>query len=391
MGRFLVRKVGDRDEWVIGAGAGEEDGSLEQGRVGHIGYGVQEVIDRSSDHRVAHDGFPPRCWWTPRFLVLVRQGMAEWHGAEADVPDANGLMERLCDPRPSNGPQPFAQWTSCTDRAAYLDRVRGLLAHIQRGDIYEVNYCTERRAVLPQWDPYAAFAQLVERTGAPFAALYRFGDYFALCASPERYLRIEPASTHGGNRRAILQPMKGTRRRATDPAADQALAEALASDKKERSENIMAVDVARHDLSRIAVSRSVRMEELCVVRSHAHVHQLVSTVAADLAPDRDLWDVVRATFPTASMTGAPKRRAMDLIAQAEAGARGLFSGALGFQLPDGTVDLNVVIRTITFHAGTGEASLMTGSAITAQSDPQQEWEECELKARSVLNAIGHAG
>lgn len=391
MGRFLVRKVGDLDEWVIGAGAGPEDGAPEPGGVGHIGYGFQEVIDRSSDHRLAQDGFPLRCWWTPRYMVHVQQGMAVWHGAEGDAPDAYALMEGLSGPGQSSGPLPAAHWTPCTDRAVYLDRVRGLLAHIQRGDIYEVNYCTERRAVLPKLDPYAAFAQLVEHTGAPFAALYRIGERFALCASPERYLRIEPASIPDGNLRVILQPMKGTRRRANDPADDRALAQALANDSKERSENIMAVDVARHDLSRIAISRSVRVEELCAVRSHAHVHQLVSTVAADLSPERDLWDVVRATFPMASMTGAPKRRAMELIAQAESGARGLFSGALGFQLPDGTVDLNVMIRTITFHAGTGEASLLTGSAITAQSDPQQEWEECELKARSVLNAIGHVG
>lgn len=387
--RFVVRSVGDRNEWVIGAGDASDEGST-QARVGHIGYGFSDVIDRSPDTRSPDDGLPSKAWWAPQVFVHAKGHMAEWHAAEADRAVVEALRAAL-EARPRPAPTPSVQaWIPKTSQENYLAHVRRLLDHIQRGDIYEVNYCTERTTTWPGLDPYAAFAALVARTQAPFAGLYREGDVFALCASPERYLRMEPA-TSGGMQRVVLQPMKGTRRRSDDPAMDHALAEALANDPKERSENIMAVDVARHDLSRVAAPRSVRVEELCAVRSHAHVHQLVSTVAADLPTDRDLWDVVRATFPMASMTGAPKRKAMELIAAAETRARGAFSGALGFRSPDGTVDLNVMIRTVIFNSRTGAASLMTGSAITAQSDPQQEWEECELKARSVLNAIGHVG
>ena len=387
---FLVRKVGDRDEWVIGVGTAA-DGTGTMARVGHIGYGFSEVTDRAPDTRAPQDGFAPMAWWAPRVFVQVSGGIAQWHAAEADLAIAVALMKAFQAEQAIVAVPPGVKWIPCTARDRYLEQVQRLLGHIQRGDIYEVNYCTERRARWPGLDPYAAFGALAERSQAPFAGFYRQGDRFALCASPERYLRLEPGVATNGRDRVVLEPMKGTRRRDADPAADRALAEALANDPKERSENIMAVDVARHDLSRVAAPRSVRVEALCAVRSHARVHQLVSTVVGELPPDRDLWDVVRATFPMASMTGAPKRKAMELIAAVEEQARGAFSGALGFRLPDGTVDLNVMIRTILFDAATGAASLMTGSAITAQSDPQQEWEECELKAQSVLNAIGHVG
>ncbi len=185
--------------------------------------------------------------------------------------------------------------------------------------------------------------------------------------------------------------MKGTIRRSADPQEDAALAIALATSAKERSENIMAVDVARNDLSRVAASRSVHVDELCHVQPYGAVHQMVSTVSARLRPGLGPWDAVRATFPMASMTGAPKVRALQLIDEAEDQARGIYSGAMGFQLPDGTLDLHVVIRTITYNAATGAAALLTGSAITALSDPAMEWAECELKANSILNALRHAG
>jgi para-aminobenzoate synthetase component I len=137
----------------------------------------------------------------------------------------------------------------------------------------------------------------------------------------------------------------------------------------------------------VAASRSVVVDELCAVKSYPNVHQMVSTVSARLREGLPAWEAVRATFPMASMTGAPKLRALQLIDEVEEGPRGLFSGSLGYRLPDGTLDLNVVIRTISYNASSGQASLITGSAITAQSDPEQEWEECELKARSVLNAL----
>jgi anthranilate/para-aminobenzoate synthase component I len=189
----------------------------------------------------------------------------------------------------------------------------------------------------------------------------------------------------------LTEPIKGTRPRRPDAVADAQVQAELRSDPKERAENIMAVDVARNDLGRVASPGSVHVAGLCTLRTFPNVHQLVSTVTARLAPGRSAWDAVRSAFPMASMTGAPRVRAMEIIAALEEVPRGLYSGALGFELPDGTLDLNVVIRTITYDARSGRASLFTGGAFTAMSDPLAEWAECAVKARSVLDAIGDEG
>lgn len=388
--RFLARRVGDRDEWVIGVGEASGEGLVRfpsrsgTALFGHLAYDLKDGLEGlTSRHAEAEGEEPLSTWWAPRWWVLLRHGRAALFRGSGPVEEGRAFLQRLLAPPDALPSIPPATWTRRTSQAHYLAQVRLLLAHIQRGDIYEVNYCTERTATLDRFDPYAGFARLVAHAQAPFAAFHRTGTRFALCASPERFLRLEGDAV-------VTQPMKGTRPRSADPAMDQRHAADLAGDPKERSENIMAVDVARHDLSRIAAPRSVEVEELCSVKTYPNVHQLVSTVRARLRAGNDLPEVLRATFPMASMTGAPKRRAMQLIDGVEDMRRGLFSGSLGFVLPDGTADLNVVIRTITYDAATGHASLISGGAITAASDPQQEWEECEVKARSVLNAFGHA-
>ncbi len=384
---FLARRVGDREEWVIGV-ATQEAASVEpsgkgSGAFGHIGYDLKNTFEDLSSRCPEQDGFRVMQWWSPRFIIHLRNGKALLHAEDPDLDEGRSLLKELtAAPAPITRFTP-AIWTRTTSRERYLEQVRKLLGHIQRGDIYEVNYCTQRTATLEDFDPYAAFLKLLAHSDAPFSAFLRSGENFALCASPERFLHIE-------GDRVISQPMKGTRPRGRSMAEDSALAEELARDTKERSENIMALDVARNDLSRIATSGSVQVEELCAVKSYPSVHQMVSTVAARIRPGLSMMDVLRATFPMASMTGAPKIRAMQLIDEVEDMRRGLFSGTIGYFLPDGTADLNVVIRTITFNASTGAASLISGGAITAASDPVQEFAECELKARSVLNAFGHA-
>lgn len=316
------------------------------------------VIDRQAERTLLH--VHPDAGIDPHDLA---------HGLSAGIEETAGTLE--CD------------WQLTTDRATYIAHAERLLQHIQRGDIYEVNYCTERTANWPDLDPFAAFLRLLRRSEAPFAAFHRRGDRFVLCASPERFLAFDGA-------RVVGEPMKGTRPRSTDATADARLREELLHDRKERSENIMALDVMRHDLSRIADTASVVVDELCAVRSYPRVHQLVSTVSARMAPGVAVADVVRAAFPMASMTGAPKERAMELIRIAEGAPRGAFSGTLGYFAPDGTADLNVVIRALVFDRNTGLVSLRTGSALTAQCDPAAEWEECQVKARSVLDALCHA-
>jgi para-aminobenzoate synthetase component I len=382
--QFLVRRSADADTWVLGLGVAPaaDPKGLGLGSVGHLGFGYAQGADHVASRHLTPDAFGEEGWWVPAHLIHVNAGNAtQWSQSGSEVEDGEWRKDLFLPSARPFQPKPVG-WRRHTSRDRYLSQVRTLLHHIQRGDIYEVNYCTERSAVLPELDPFEAFGRLLEWTDAPFAAFYRRGDQFALCMSPERYLHME-------GRTVITQPMKGTRKRGGDPELDQVLRDELAADPKERSENIMAVDVARHDLSRVAMRSSVHVPELCAVKTYPNVHQLVSTIRAELRDGLGAWDAIRATFPMASMTGAPKRRALQLIDAVEDQPRGLFSGSMGYQLPDGTLDLNVVIRTITYDASTGRASLITGSAITALSDPEAEWEECELKARSVLSALGH--
>ncbi len=385
--RFLARRVGDKGDWIFASQPADPSHGrsiqAEEPAAFHFSYDHLFDADRTVSRHPTGEGFMDAEWWTPTCMVVLKDDGARVFAEEVDRAEAEDFTRSLlATPAPLEA-IPSATWIRQTGRERYIAQVKRALAHIQQGDIYEINYCTQRTATLNDFDPYTAFARLLEKSDAPFAAFYRVGDHFALCASPERFLRIE-------GDKVITQPMKGTRRRGADEVTDRALAEELAHDAKERSENIMAVDVARHDLSRIAASRSVSVEELCAVKSYPNVHQMVSTVTARLREGLGPMDAIRAAFPMASMTGAPKIRAMRLIDELEDMRRGLYSGTIGLRLPDGTMDLNVVIRTITYNARTGCASLITGSAITAQSDPEQEWEECELKARSVLNALGHA-
>lgn len=383
----VARRVGDRDEWLMGVSPFTVPGPFPQvgdtGVFGHICYEAKNKYEALTSRHQPLDGFPESHWWPARHSIIFRGKTAVLSTSKKHAEEGEELLNGLLnEPKPPKS-FAFAEWKRETRRDRYLAQLLSLLGHIHKGDIYEVNYCTRRTAKLPNFDPYAGFAALLAHTDAPFAGFLHHGDHYALCASPERFLNLE-------GRRVITQPIKGTRPRHVDPSIDRALAEELAVDVKENSEHVMAVDVARNDLGRIAVQSSVKVEELRAVKSYATVHQMVSTVAAQLRPDVSPEDLLRATFPMASMTGAPKVRAMQLINEVEDMARGIFSGSFGFFLPDGTADLNVVIRTLTFNAATAEASLITGGAITTASVPEQEWEECELKARSVLNAFGHA-
>jgi len=382
---LLVRRL-DGGAWQVGVGDAVYHAVPPPGRwcFGHLAYDLKNSLEPLHSRHPSTDGFADSTWTAARWIVHLEGDRAELRVGTGDVAEALAFVHRLIDPPPPLPAAFLSDWVVHTPKERYLEQVERILRHTQRGDVYELNYCTGRSTSAPSWDPFSGFARLMTANPAPHAAFYRRGHLFALCASPERYLKAE-----GGLLTA--QPMKGTRRRHPDPAEDQCLAAELASDPKERSENIMAVDVMRNDLSRVAARRSVQVAELCGVHAFPHVHQMTSTITAQLKEGATTWDAVLASFPMASMTGAPKLRAMQLIDEVEDQRRGLFSGTLGFFSPDGDTDLNVVIRTLTYDATSGRAVLITGSAITASSVPEQEWEECELKARSVLNALGHAG
>lgn len=269
---------------------------------------------------------------------------------------------------------------SRTNKSRYLEKVKTLQKHIARGDIYEINYCIEFFAENTIINSFDVFKKLASISEAPFSFFAKINGVHLLCASPERYLR--KSGDH-----LISQPIKGTRKRSALPEEDAMLAKELFNDLKERTENIMIVDLVRNDLSRIAEKGTVNVDELCKIYSFRQVHQMISTISCTTSETK-LENILEATFPMGSMTGAPKIRAMELIDEHEDFNRGPYSGSAGVLLPDGDFDLNVMIRSIYYDETKRYLSFAVGSAITASADPEKEYSECLLKAKAMFVALG---
>lgn len=306
----------------------------------------------------------------PRLAPLATDGALAWFGlferveriAPADVaallPAPEGAWAGEPVPRPS--------------RTDYGRAYAEVQARITAGDIYQANL-TFRADVPVAGDPRALYAALRGRAAARWSALVWTGERWLLSLSPELFFAIDDG-------RITARPMKGTTRRGADPAADRAAAEALAADAKQRAENLMIVDLLRNDLSRIAEPGSVAVPALFTVETYPTLHTLTSTVTATLAPGVGAADVLAATFPCGSVTGAPKIRAQEVIAAIELDARGPYTGSIGYVEPDGTAAFNVAIRTLDWRPGETTATLGLGSGVVADSDEEEEWRECLAKA-----------
>jgi len=262
----------------------------------------------------------------------------------------------------------------------YLQKVRELLKHIHRGDIYEANFCQEFYSENTTIDSLETFLHLNRISTPPFATYLKLEHLYLLSASPERYLKKE-------GDQVLSQPIKGTAARSADRTEDKRLKDTLAKDPKERSENIMITDLVRNDLSRTARKGSVKVEELCKVYTFKQVHQMISTVTSRVDPSVPLSELLKTTFPMGSMTGAPKISAMKLIEELEVTKRSLYSGAVGYFTPDNDFDFNVVIRSILYNHSKQYVSFSVGSAITALSHPEKEYEECLVKARAMKEVL----
>jgi para-aminobenzoate synthetase component 1 len=267
---------------------------------------------------------------------------------------------------------------------AYFEKINKLLAHIHRGDVYEANFCQEFYAEDVSINPWQTYKRLNAISEPPFAAFMQLRENYLMCASPERYIRKQGTTI-------ISQPIKGTARRDENEAEDEKLKQQLALDEKERAENIMITDLVRNDLSKSALKGSVVMEELCKVYTYKQVHQLISTVVAKVTEHKNPVELIEETFPMGSMTGAPKISAMGIIEELEETKRGLYSGAVGYFDPEGNFDFNVVIRSILYNATNKYVSFSVGSAITAKSDPEREYQECLLKAKAMRSVLETGG
>ncbi len=374
------------------------------GLVGFLGYELGHAFERLPSISEDDQGLPPMRLGLHDWVVAWdrRTGHA-WLGGRALDGDARRLARRLDDvharlsasastasgPRTANaaagGSGPFT-FRSRLSRPAYEAGVEAVREHIARGDIYQANL-TRRLETSFDGDPWEPYRRL--RTGDPslFSAYLDLGPSqlsgrprALLSASPEPFLTVDA----GGH--VSTDPIKGTRPRGRTRAEDRALACELLGSAKDRAENVMIVDVLRNDLGRVCRPGSVRVPRLCRLERTAAVQHLVSTVTGRLAGGRDAFDLLAASFPGGSITGAPKIRAMEILEELEPVRRGPYTGALGWISPDGAMQTSILIRT--FVADGRQLTLHVGGGITYRSDPSAEWDETVAKARGPLGAIG---
>ncbi|WP_336491239.1 aminodeoxychorismate synthase component I [Methylobacterium nigriterrae] len=299
--------------------------------------------------------------------------------AEARLSAFARLLASPAEPGPARQHAAPLAWRSNFDRQAYEAAVEKVRDYIRAGDIYQANIAQRFSAALPPgFDPFALYHRLRETNPATFGAYLAFEGLTVASSSPERFLKLD-------GRQVETRPIKGTVRRVADPEADRALAAALQATPKERAENIMIVDLLRNDLSRICEPHSVTVPVLCGLESYASVHHLVSVVTGTLREGMDALDLIAATFPGGSITGAPKLRAMDIITEIEGDARELYCGAIGRIGFDGSLDTAIAIRTVFMNGR--EAVLQAGGGVTLLSDPASEYEETLTKAARVFEAF----
>lgn len=348
---------------------------------GYVSYDLKNDTEHLKSGNFDGLHFPDLFFFQPKKLFLLKGNQVEICYLNMCDDEVEDDFEEITKREEGKG-KSFDSITieQRVSKENYLEKIDKMLEHIHRGDIYEANFCMEFFAKNAVITPLETFQKLNAISEAPFTAFFKNNTDYLLSASPERYLRKE-------HTKIITQPIKGTSKRFEDAQLDENSKTALENNPKERSENIMIVDLVRNDLSHTATKGSVQVEELCGIYSFKQVHQMISTVVSEVDPSTSPVEIIKTTFPMGSMTGAPKISAMQIIEALEETKRGLYSGAVGYFTPSGDFDFNVVIRSILYNAKEKYVSFSVGSAITALSDPEKEYEECLLKAKAMREVL----
>ncbi|MFC0283960.1 aminodeoxychorismate synthase component I [Camelimonas abortus] len=380
--------------WRLPAAEAPDVAPFRGGAAGYVAYDFGARLERASQPRLPggvddmafgfHDVVAAHDHLTGRVTVFS-SGFPETGAAGAARAARRGAqMQALLQAAAAAAPAapgrgPALRFSASHDRPAWEAAVERVKDYIRAGDIYQANVARRFSAPSPpDFDAFALYRALRAENPAPFAAFMDFGDVAIASSSPERFLALRGGVVE-------TRPIKGTARRSDDPREDAAIAAALRASEKDRAENVMIVDLLRNDLSRVARPHGVRVTALCALETYAGVHHLTSAVEAELAAGRDAFDLIAATFPGGSITGAPKIRAMDIIAEIEGRGRGVYCGAIGYIGFDGDMDLNVAIRTV--QVAGGEISLHAGGGVTLLSDAAAEFEETEAKAARLFAAF----
>ncbi|TPE46420.1 anthranilate synthase component I family protein [Pontibacter mangrovi] len=346
---------------------------------GYLSYDLKNQTEQLSSQNEDGLGFPLLTFFAPEAYLYFNSNSITVYSLSKNTDTI--LADILATPKPSPAAPQRINLQQRVSKKRYIAQVEQVRQHILEGDVYELNYCMEFFAKEVKLEPLPLYLALNQASPTPFSGYLKLHDKYLLCASPERFLKKE-------GHKLISQPIKGTIRRGSTPEEDLQLQHQLRHDEKELAENMMIVDLVRNDLSRSCATGTVRVEEMFGIYGFRQVSQMISTVVGELRPEKDLVDALLGAFPMGSMTGAPKISAMQLIEELEDTRRGLYSGAFGYIKPNGDCDFNVVIRSMQYNASQGYLSFMVGSAITYDSDPEREYEECLLKAKAMLQVLG---
>jgi para-aminobenzoate synthetase component 1 len=321
--------------------------------------------------------FPDSIFYVPKHILINKNGHILYFGNKLDFLAISNVI-KIKKVKPDNVDQ--IELISSIDFKSYLEKFNLIKKRIQNGDVYEVNFCLNFSKNGSILNTEQTYQELKSKTKAPFGSLFKYNNFQILSASPERFY-LKKDST------IICQPIKGTSPRGYSTQEDNLMKKELINNSKEISENIMIVDLVRNDLSKIAVINSLKVSELCEIYSFKTVHQLISTIQASIFSNLTFESICQSIFPIGSMTGAPKMSSLNIISEHEDFNRSVYSGSIGFISPTNNHDFNVVIRSILYNSKNKTISISVGGAITINSEPLSEYNECLLKLDSIKNSI----
>ncbi len=344
-------------------------------KAGILSYDLKNKFERLKSQNPSLVNCPETCFFLPQLTILFHQETLEIKHTEPEK-----IFMEIDNIQPKTVSKSISPIVVKTSKDQYIQHVRNIQNHIREGDIYELNYCIAFEAAIQSISPVQLFFELQEKSPMPFASFFKCKDQCIVGASPERFIKKQGS-------KLIAQPIKGTIRRGKTTDEDQQLKETLRQSEKEQSENLMIVDLMRNDLARISQTGTVKVDELFGIYPFRQVYQMISTISATLRPNLSFAEIIAATFPMGSMTGAPKIKCMELIEQYENFRRGWFSGALGYIDETGNFDFSVIIRSIIIDTKAKHLFFAAGSAITYDADPAYEYDECILKASAIQEIL----
>jgi para-aminobenzoate synthetase component I len=346
-----------------------------QTKVGIIGYDFKNKLESLHSLNEPILDLPETCFFGAELIFRLEDGLI-WSNQNL----TDEFWEELSKTSIPSNPTIRCNWSPEITKEQYIKSVQKIQDQILEGETYEMNFCQAYVGKYEEWDPIAAYFRLNEISPMPFSAFFKAQERWIVSASPERFIKKT------GNK-ILTQPIKGTIRRGKNEAEDAEYKLQLATSEKERAENLMITDLMRNDLSKVSETGSVQVDELFGIYPMPKVFQMISTVSAVLKPETSWEQIIKATFPMGSMTGAPKIRTMNLIDELESFQRGWFSGALGWVDEEGDFDFSVVIRSIITDLTAKKLYFGVGSAITFDADPEQEYQECQLKAQAIIELL----